>query len=544
MRKSLILLSLALVLLTPPFILSASENVRIDAGLISGSVAQDGIRSYKGIPFAAPPVGDLRWKPPQPVKSWDGVRKAEEYGPDCPQAPYASGSLFYSPPRAQSEDCLYLNVWTGARSGEKRPVMVWIHGGALTRGSGSTRTYDGAALAKKGVVLVTINYRLGPLGYLAHTELTAESPNHSSGNYGILDQIAALKWVQKNIAVFGGDSSRVTIFGESAGSWSVNALVASPLARGLFHRAIGQSGGSFGPATKLKEDQPARPSAEKVGEAFAKAAGADSIKALRAVIAEKIIETFTNNAEGRRFRTQPNVDGWVLPNEIRDIFARGKQNDVPVILGSNANEMTSLTTPAQVPKTIEEYRKRIETQYRSDQNVIRQLDALYPVKTEADIADAYLGALRDTTFTLPMRTWARMTGTGRSKAWLYFFTHVPPNPNSKYLGAYHAGEIIYVFNNLRARDAGYQESDYTLADMMSSYWVNFATSGDPNGKGLVKWVSYDKEKEPYIEFSASPQMRNHLLKEQLDLIERIQGQPRPAAAPAAEPRVTIPPMEK
>jgi para-nitrobenzyl esterase len=294
----------------------------------------------------------------------------------------------------------------------------------------------------------------------------------------------------------------------------------------------------------LKEDQPARPSAEKVGEAFAKAAGADSIKALRAVTAEKIIEIFTNNAEGRRFRTQPNVDGWVLPNEIRDIFARGKQNDVPVILGSNANEMTSLTTPAQVPKTIEEYRKRIETQYRSDQNVIRQLDALYPVKTEADIADAYLGALRDTTFTLPMRTWARMTGTGRSKAWLYFFTHVPPNPNSKYLGAYHAGEIIYVFNNLRARDAGYQESDYKLADMMSSYWVNFATSGDPNGQGLVKWGAFDKEKEPYIEFSASPQMRNHLLKEQLDLIERIQGQPRPAAAPAAEPRVTIPPMEK
>jgi len=507
-------------------------------------VAEENIRSYKGIPFAAPPVGDLRWKPPQPVKAWDGVRKAEEFGPDCPQAPYATGSLFYSAPRTQSEDCLYLNVWTGARSGEKRPVMVWIHGGALTRGSGATRTYDGSALAKKGVVLVTINYRLGPLGYLAHSELSAESPNHSSGNYGILDQIAALKWVQKNIAAFGGDSSGVTIFGESAGSWSVNALVASPLAKGLFNRAIGQSGGSFGPATKLKEDQPGRPSAEKIGEAFAKAAGADSIKALRAVTAEKIVEVFNNHPEGRRFRTQPNVDGWVLPDEIRSIFASGKQNDVPVILGSNANEMTSLTSPAQVPKTIEEYRKHIETQYRNDQNIIRQLDALYPVKSDADIANAYLGALRDTTFTLPMRTWARMTGTGRSRAWLYFFKHVPPNPNSKYLGAYHAGEIIYVFNNLRSRAAGYQESDYKLAELMSSYWVNFATSGDPNGKGLVKWVSYDREKEPYIELSTSPQMRTHLLKEQLDFIEGIQRQPRPAdAAPAAEPRVTIPPME-
>src|SRR5437870_7272066 len=268
--------------------------------------------------------------------------------------------MYYSPPQKQSEDCLYLNVWTAARASDKRPVMVWIHGGALTRGSGVNGVYCGNALAKKGVVLVTINYRLGPLGYLAHPELTSESPQHASGNYGVLDQIAALKWVQKNIAAFGGDPHRVTIFGESAGSWSVNILVASPLAKGLFHRAIGESGGIFNWRAYLKEDRDRVQSAEKVGAAFAKAAGADSIKALRALPAEKIVAIFNDDPEGRKFRTQPNVDGWVLPDEVRNIFAQGKHNDVPVIVGSNANEMTTLTAPALVPKTMEDYRKHVE----------------------------------------------------------------------------------------------------------------------------------------------------------------------------------------
>jgi len=429
--------------------------------------------------------------------------------------------MYASPPQKQSEDCLYLNVWTAARSAEKRPVMVWIHGGALTRGSGANRVYDGTAFAKKGVVLVTINYRLGPLGYLAHPELTSESPQHSSGNYGVLDQIAALKWVQKNIAAFGGDAKNVTIFGESAGSWSVNTLVATPLAKGLFHRAIGESGGSFGPMTYLKEDRDGRPSAEKIGEAFAKAAGADSIKALRAQPAEKIVEVFNNDPEGRKFRTQPNVDGWALPDEIRAIFAQGKQNDAPVIVGSNANEMTTLTVPTTVPKTMEDYRKRVESQYGA---MIKEFDAVYPVKNEADIPAAYLGSLRDVTFTLPMRTWARMTATGRSKAYLYFFSHAPPNPNSNYLGAYHAGEILYVFNNLNRQNPLLQEADFKLAEMMSNYWVNFAATGDPNGKGLPGWTPYGRETEAYIDFGGAVQLRDHLLKAQLDFIERFQKQ--------------------
>ena len=498
---------------------SGSNNlIRVDGGTISGTAA-DGVRSYKGIPFAAPPVGDLRWKPPQPVIPWEGVRECISFGAECPQSPYPEGSMYYTAPQKKSEDCLYLNVWTTANAGEKRPVMVWIHGGALTRGSGSRGTYDGTAFAKKGVVLVTVNYRLGPLGYLAHPDLSGESPNHSSGNYGVLDQIAALKWLRKNIAGFGGDPNRVTIFGESAGSWSVNVLVASPLAKGLFHRAIGESGGQFGPAMYLKEDRNKLPSAEKVGAAFAKAAGADSIKALRALSADKIVDVFNNDSEGKKFRTQPNVDGWVLPDEIRNIFAQGKQNAVPVLVGSNANEMTTLTVPATVPRTVDDYRKRIGLQF-GEKAV--ELDSAYPVKTDADVPAAYLGCLRDITFTLPMRTWARMTSTGHARAWLYFFSHVPPNPNSKYLGAYHASEIAYVFNNLNRQNPALQPGDSSLAESMMSYWVNFATTGDPNGKGLPTWTPYNVKDEPYMDFGDSIQIRNHLLKEQLDLLEKLQ----------------------
>jgi para-nitrobenzyl esterase len=518
MLRKMASFTIALVFVFCGLTSAAGDTIRVEGGLISGVLA-DGVRSYKGIPFAAPPIGELRWKAPQPVVAWTGVRECNDFAPECPQAPYPAGSMYASAPQKQSEDCLYLNVWTAAKAGEKRPVMVWIHGGALTRGSGANRVYDGTALAKKGVVLITINYRLGPLGYLAHPELTAESPHHSSGNYGVLDQIAALKWVQKNIAAFGGDTSRVTIFGESAGSWSVNVLVASPLAKGLFHRAIGESGATFNRASFLKEDKAGMTSAEKVGVAFAKAAKADSIKALRTLPAEKIIELFNNDPEGRKFRTQPNVDGWVLPDEVRNIFAERKHNDVPTLIGSNANEMTTLTTPAMVPKTLEDFRKRVASQYGE---MVKEFDAAYPAKSDADVAGAFLDSLRDTTFTLGMRTWARMTIKGRSKAYLYFFSRVPPNPNSKYLGAYHAAEIAYVFNNLNKANAALEETDFKLAEQMSNYWVNFATTGNPNGKGLPKWTAYNLEHEPYMDFGNAIQSSNHLLKAQLDFLEQFQ----------------------
>jgi para-nitrobenzyl esterase len=483
-------------------LVAAPATLKVDGGEIAGTTA-DGVRVYKGIPFAAPPVGDLRWKAPQPVVAWSGVRQADAFGPQCMQQPYPAGSPYASAPAPTSEDCLYLNVWSAARAGDRRPVMVWIHGGAWTRGSGATPTYDGAALAKKGVVVVTTNYRLGPFGFLAHPELTAESAQHSSGNYAILDHVAALKWVQKNIGAFGGNAASVTIFGESAGSWSVNVVQATPLAKGLFQRAIGESGAQFARNPRLAD-------AERGGVALAKAAGADSLKALRAVPAEKILEVPS-------FRSGANVDGWVLPDEVRKIFAQKKQSDVPVLIGSNANEWTTLSNPTQFPKTLDDFHKRMEVQFPG---LAAELDRVYPVKTDADIAEAMLGLGRDQTFTLEMRTWARMVTAAGRKAFLYQFTRVPPGPNPKW-GAYHASEIAYAFNNVGSRPWA-TDADKRLADQMSSYWVNFAATGDPNGRGLPAWTPYDPGAEPYLDLGDAVQVKAHLLKGQLDFLEQAQ----------------------
>jgi len=501
------LLGIGLALTTIPFVLAAApDTVTVDGGQISGT-SVNGVRVFKGIPFAAPPIGNLRWKAPQPVVPWTGVRAADAFGAWCLQEPYPDGSAYVSAgvtrDKPGSEDCLYLNVWTAAGAGEKRPVMVWIHGGAWTRGSGAASAgSDGAALARKGVVVVTTNYRLGAFGFLAHPELTAESPQHASGNFAILDHVAALRWVQKNIAAFGGDPGRVTIFGESAGSWSVNTVQATPLAKGLFHCAIGQSGGQFTASATLA-------AAEKAGAAFAKAAGADSLAALRAVPAEKILAT--------PFRPGINVDGYVLPDTVRNLFARKKHSDVPVLVGSNANEWTTLSNPSQFPKTMDAYRQRVNAQYGDS---VKEYDAAYPVKTDADIAEAVMAVGRDTWFTLQMRTWARMVTESGKPAFLYQFTRVPPGPNPAW-GAYHAAEIQYAFNNVGTRPWAI-DVDRRLGDQMSSYWVNFGTTGDPNGKGLPKWTAYDPNAEPYLELGDTVQIRNHLLKTQLDFLERFQ----------------------
>src|SRR5579864_9435620 len=313
----------ALASLTLTFSLTAADPIHLDTGLISGAPGTNpGVRVYKAIPYAAPPVGDRRWKAPQAPASWTGVRDAKEFSPVCVQTPYPQNSLYYAPLGAVGEDCLYLNVWTAATAAkERRPVMVWIHGGGYTRGMGSTATYNGENFAKKGVVVVTINYRLGIFGFLAHPELTKESDVRSSGNYGLLDMIAALEWVQKNIAAFGGDPKRVTIFGESAGSSAVNFLMASPLAKGLFQRVVGESGANFGRGVALAE-------MEQNGVRLG------SLAALRAKSAEDLLKT-----EGS-FR--PCVDGWFLPEGVGAIFAQHKQSDVPVIAGSNADEARSL----------------------------------------------------------------------------------------------------------------------------------------------------------------------------------------------------------
>jgi len=502
------------------YAVGATPNVvKVEGGRIAG-VAADGVRVFKGIPFAAPPVGDLRWKPPQPVVAWIGVRRADTFGPQCVQTPYSPGP-YEAEPAPMSEDCLYLNVWTAAGANEKRPVMVWIHGGAWTKGAasnvrGGVLVYGGAALARKGVVVVTTDYRLGPLGFLAHPELTAESPHHSSGNYAILDHVAALQWVRKNIAAFGGDPANVTIFGESAGSWSVNTMQATPLAKGLFQKVIGESGARFELNDLLGLGTPTLGQAEQSGVALAKAVGANSLKELRLVPAEKLVAVPS-------FESSINVDGWVLPTDVRTIFAQKKNSYVPLLVGSNANEWTTLAPyfDAALPKTMDQFHERIEAQFPG---LAKEFDDVYPVKSEADITGAIMGSMRDSIFTLQMRTWARMVTAGGRKAFLYQFTHVPPSPNAKTWGAYHEAEEQYVFGNPAYPTLKYTETDRSLSEAMSSYWVNFAKTGDPNGRGLPPWTAYDADSEPYLDLGDTVQLKHHLLKPQLDFLERAAQQ--------------------
>ena len=495
-----------------------AQDTRIETaqGTVEG-VLDGGIRSYKGIPFAAPPVGELRWKPPQPVEAW-GRRtlRAHSFGPQCMQAPYPSGSFFGAPPAPTAEDCLYLNVWTGAvEASESRPVMVWIHGGALTRGSGSVGIYDGAALARKGAVVVTINYRLGPFGYLAHPLLTAESEHGSSGNYGVLDQVAALEWVSDNIAAFGGDPNRVTIFGESAGSWSVNTLMATPLAAGLFHRAIGQSGGRFGAMTHLSKGPEGSRSAEEIGAAFIEGLGATTVAEMRRLSATSVLEELATET-GRQFRTVETVDGWVLPTDVTTAFAEGRHHNVPVLVGFNADEMTSLSSPRSVPETLDAWREWVAGRVGAED--AGGFEAAYPVREAGEIFNAFMRSRGDALFGIQMRTWARASEAGGADAWLYYFTHEPPGPAREYLKSYHAAEIIYAFGNVGAGER--EAADRHLADTMSSYWVNFAAVGDPNGPGLPPWPRYSRAGDEHQILGASIKSGAGLRTAQLDFWDR------------------------
>jgi para-nitrobenzyl esterase len=462
-------------------------------------------------------VGARRWQSPQPIVVWEGTRDATKFGAVCPQAPYPEGSMYVQKPQPQSEDCLFLNVWTAAKSNtEKRPVLVWIHGGALTRGSGSIPPYDGTSLARQGAVVVTLNYRLGPFGFLALPALSKESDHASSGNYGMLDQIAALEWVKRNIASFGGDPARVTIFGESAGSWSVCYLVASPLAKGLFHGAIGQSGGAFAPMPFLKEERHGVPSAEKVGERLARELDCDTADdpavALRAKSAEELLAA----ADKTGIRIRPNVDGWILPYDVYAIFAAGKQNPVPVIVGSTADEGTTLF-PGPTPKTIDAYTAAVRAKYG---DLADDFLAAYPAKTDEDVRSAFLAGIRDEWFTWEMRTWARLAERSGNKAYQYYFSHVPPSPRSAEVGAYHAAEILYVFNNLPVVEWPFTDVDRKLAEDVSGAWVRFAATGDPNGGSLPTWKRYDAASQSYLEFGDAVRPEHALLEAQCNFFEK------------------------
>jgi para-nitrobenzyl esterase len=500
---------------------AADGPVRVEGGLISGVTdVKSGVTAFKGVPFAAPPTGDLRWRPPAAVKSWEGVRQSDKYSAPCLQTAFPGGSPELDEvlrlPGTPNEDCLYLNVWSAAKSAsERRPVMVWIHGGALVIGSPAVLATDGAALAKKGVVLVSINYRLGAFGFLAHPELTKESAHHSSGNYGLLDQLAALRWVQKNIAQFGGDPGNVTIFGESAGSWSVNLLVASPLGKGLFHRAIGESGAllvGVGSEPALSANSRALAEAEQGGVALAKRLGVQTLSALRAKTGEEILKATAapGNAAGAGFGAT--VDGWVVPERPDRIFEAGRQNDVPILVGSNDNEGALLFAQSVQAAAARDQAART---YGSRADAFLKL---YPAGTDEEARASAMQYMGDTLFGLQMRTWARLQRkTGKAPAYLYWFDRVPPDSACKC--ATHASEIVYAFNNVPLSTRPFQDADRKLADTMSSYWVNFATKGNPNGPGLPTWPVYDEQRDTLMALGDRVEPRPVPHKAALDFLE-------------------------
>ena len=475
-----ILLLIAVALGLAAFIFEAPglEVVKIRSGMVAGVKNISGeVISFKGIPFAAPPVGDLRWKAPQPVKPWAGVRKSDTFGPSPMQADPAPFSMwseeFLIPKEPISEDCLYLNVWTGAKSArEKRPVLVWIYGGGFVSGGSAVPIYDGEAMAKKGVVFVSLNYRVGPFGFFAHPELTKESNNGASGNYGLMDQIAGLQWVQQNIAAFGGDPNNVTIAGQSAGSMSVNALVASPLAQGLFGKAIAQSGANFSRGSTTLQQ------AEEEGVKLAKSMNASSLAELRNVPATELMQ----KAQGMR---GPIVDGYVLPNTIAAIFAAGKQNKTGLLTGWNEDEGL-LFGPV---KNADDFKKQAEEQYGSDAKAFLQY---YPASTDAEAAVSQLNLSRDMIFGVQNYTWANVqSDQGINNVYVYRFTRkVPATGEYAKYGAFHTGEVPYAYDNLKFVDRPWEPVDHSLANLMSSYWVNFIKTGNPNGKGLPPWPDY------------------------------------------------------
>jgi para-nitrobenzyl esterase len=453
-----------------------SDPVRIDGGLLSGTWGTTAdMRVFKGVPFAAPPIGPLRWRAPQPVAAWSGVRTADEFGPRCMQGGGGGGRNNATP---TSEDCLYLNLWTAAASpSERRPVIVWSHGGSLTSGSGSQPQYDGEALARKGVVFVTFNYRLGVFGFFAHPELTKESAHGASGNQGLLDLVATLQWVQKNVTSFGGDPARVTIMGESAGASLVGCLVGSPMAKRLFQRAIAESASCGG--TRIVPMQ-TRSQGEEAGKAVAAKLNASTLAQLRELPVDAVLKNGTG--------TRVIIDGWSIPEDVPTMFAQGRQNAVDLLVGSNKDEGTFAIFG--VPSgDAQAFIQQTRQMYAAEAD---EFLTLYPARSDAESNASQLAAFRDRV-AWNMRTWARQQAAlSAPKVYVYYFVREPPvGPGQPNRGASHTAEIPYAFNNLsQDRNRPWTDVDRTLADIMSSYWANFAATGDPNGKGMPVWPRY------------------------------------------------------
>ena len=492
----------------------ADDRVKTESGVVEGmAAASPGVRIFRGIPFAAPPVRALRWRAPQPVKPWKGVRKAAEFGPRCMQAPIYPDMIFRDrADRPMSEDCLYLNVWTPAKSArDGLAVMVWFYGGGFQAGSSSEPRYDGENFAAKGIIVVSVNYRLGVFGFLSHPGLTRESRKRASGNYGLMDQIAGLRWVKKNIGAFGGDPEKVTIAGESAGSLSVSALMALPLASGFFRGAIGESGAFFGhpPGSAMQ----ALSETEKTGTKFVESVGAKDLAVLRAKTAEELL---TAAEKDPSVRFWPSVDGYVLPKDVATIFAEGKQSHVPLLAGWNAEEASWAVVYAKEKPTAQTFPAQLRSRFNDRAAEVLRL---YPASTDEGARKSAIDLASDLFIVYITWEWLQMQNkTGQAAVYGYVFDRTPPvspdmmvnGVSPKELGARHACEIEYVFGALKSQPNPWEPVDFKISGAMASYWANFTKTGDPNGPGLAKWPAYDGGQDPSMmrfgeEIQAAPE---------------------------------------
>ncbi len=470
-----------------------TAKVEVTGGTIEGADL-DGILTFKGIPFAAPPVGDLRWKAPAPVVRWEGIKKTDSFCDACMQTPNSMGNT-----APVSEDCLYLNVWTSAKMTDaKLPVIFWIHGGGYSGGSTSIPMYDGTGFAKKGAVMVSTAYRVGPFGFLAHPELSLES-GHGSGTYAIQDMVYGLKWVKDNITKFGGDPDNVTIIGHSAGAAAISTLAGSPIAKGLFHKAICMSGGSFEPLQNEKPGAvmgmsgPTLEIAEAEGQEFIKRLGAADIKEARALSAEDIQKKLDEGMIGIKFA--PAADGYALPDDLYKLYKAGNFNYTPVLLGHTSDEVGAFG-PARVikQKDFEMLAKMFFGEYAD------KFLAVYPHSTDEEATKSYKD-IRNNSFSWNSWAWSSLQAEKGEKAFQYYFDF---NPDSPEKGSGHGSDVPYVFQTLGSPEKAARPEELKLSDMMSSYWLNFAKTGDPNGEGLPEWPSYNNTENKVMIFDEAP----------------------------------------
>jgi len=470
----------------------AKDQVKTENGTVEGvSNADQTVRMFKGIPFAAPPVGELRWRAPQSAANWTGVRMADKFGSACLQT-NVFGDIYFRD-NQPSEDCLNLSIWIPAKAASgKLPVIVWFYGGGFVAGSNSEPRYDGENLAKKGVIIVSPNYRLGAFGFFAHAELTKESEHHASGNYGLLDQVAALRWVNRNIAAFGGDPENITIAGESAGSFSVCAQMATPLSKGLFQKAIGESGGY----SANRRDKPLA-DAEKAGAKFAESLNATTIAQMRAKPAEEILQAAAKLNRG--FDFGPIQDGYFFPADTVTIYAKGEQAQVPLLAGWNADEGKMMVLFSPQKPTAKSFSEMAHTRFGER---AEQFLKVYPAGTDEEALQSAYALANDDFIVYSTWKWLdTQAKRGKVPVYRYLFEQVPatkpgamigPIP-ATLVGSRHAGEIEYVFQTLKSQEGvPWTEDDFKVSDTMSSYWANFAKNGDPNGAGLPQWPKYDK----------------------------------------------------